>query len=162
MQGEADLVEEIARVVSLKKLQGIPLPRVSNSVPKPVLSATQLREQTSRRAAAGLGYNECVSYSFIDEKSAKLFGGGDTATQLENPISSEMSHMRPDLLPGLLLAASRNQARGFFNMALFEIGPVFNGGNPENQTMNLSGVLIGQTTSKDVHGQAKCTNKQPS
>ena len=153
VQGEADLVEEIARVVSLKKLQGIPLPRVSNSVPKPVLSATQLREQTSRRAAAGLGYNECVSYSFIDEKSAKLFGGGDTATQLENPISSEMSHMRPDLLPGLLQAASRNQARGFLNMALFEIGPVFNGGNPENQTTNLSGVLIGQTTSKDVHGQ---------
>lgn len=153
VQGEADLVEEVARVVSLTKLQGIPLPRVSESVPKSVLSATQIREQTSRRAAAGMGYNECVTYSFIDEKSAKLFGGGDTATQLENPISSEMSHMRPDLLPGLLQAASRNQARGFFNMALFELGPVFNGGDPGNQQMNLSGVLIGQTTSKDVHGQ---------
>ena len=55
IQGEADLVEEIARVVSLTKLQGIPLPRITNAVPKPVLSATQLREQTSRRAAAGLG-----------------------------------------------------------------------------------------------------------
>ena len=41
--------------------------------------------------------------------------------------------MRPDLLPGLLQAASRNQARGFLNMALFEIGPVFSGGKPENQ-----------------------------
>ena len=136
VQGEADLVEEVARVVSLTKLQGKPLPRVSNSVPKPVLSATQLREQTSRRAAAGMGYNECVTYSFIDEKSAKLFGGGDPATQLENPISSEMSHMRPDLLPGLLQAASRNQARGFFNMALFELGPVFTGGDPGYQQMN--------------------------
>ena len=67
VQGEADLVEEVARVVSLTKLQGKPLPRVSNSVPKPVLSATQLREQTSRRAAAGMGYNVCVTYSFIDE-----------------------------------------------------------------------------------------------
>ena len=153
IQGEADLVEEIARVVSLTKLQGIPLPRITNAVPKPVLSTTQLREQTSRRAAAGLGYNECVSYSFIDENSAKLFGGGDASTQLENPISSEMSHMRPDLFPGLLQAASRNQARGFFNMALFELGPVFNGGDPGNQQNNLSGVLIGQTASKDVHGQ---------
>jgi len=155
VQGEADLVEEVARVVSLTKLQGKPLPRVSNSVPKPVLSATQLREQTSRRAAAGMGYNECVTYSFIDEKSAKLFGGGHPTTQLENPISSEMSHMRPDLLPGLLQAASRNQARGFFNMALFELGPVFTGGDPGYQQMNLSGVLIGQTTSKDVHGQER-------
>ena len=155
VQGEADLVEEVARVVSLTKLQGKPLPRVSNSVPKPVLSATQLREQSSRRAAAGMGYNECVTYSFIDEKSAKLFGGGDPATQLENPISSEMSHMRPDLLPGLLQAASRNQARGFFNMALFELGPVFTGGDPGYQQMNLSGILIGQTTSKDVHGQER-------
>jgi phenylalanyl-tRNA synthetase beta chain len=54
VQGEADLVEEVARVVSLTKLQGIPLPRVSESVPKSVLSATQIREQTSRRAAAGM------------------------------------------------------------------------------------------------------------
>ena len=63
--------------------------------------------------------------------------------------------MRPDLFPGLLQAASRNQARGFFNMALFELGPVFNGGDPGNQQNNLSGVLIGQTASKDVHGQGR-------
>jgi phenylalanyl-tRNA synthetase beta chain len=91
----------------------------------------QKREQIARRTAAALGYNECVSYTFIDQKSAQLFGGGSDATMLANPISSEMSHMRPDLLAGLLQAAARNQARGFADMALFEVGPVFHGGEPE-------------------------------
>jgi phenylalanyl-tRNA synthetase beta chain len=74
---------------------------------------------------------------------------------LENPISSEMSHMRPDLLPGLLQAASRNQARGFSDMALFEVGPAFHGGEPEEQHLQVSGLLIGQTGPKDVHGEAR-------
>jgi phenylalanyl-tRNA synthetase beta chain len=64
-----------------------------------------------------------VTYSFIDRKSAVMFGGGADATMLSNPISSEMSHMRPSLLPGLLQAAARNQARGISDMALFEVGP---------------------------------------
>jgi len=71
---------------------------------------------------AGVLYNECVTYSFIDHASASLFGGGADAVKLENPISSDMSHMRPDLLPCLLAAASRNQARGFGDLALFELG----------------------------------------
>jgi hypothetical protein len=58
-------------------------------------------------ALAGLGYNECVTYSFIDGKTAALFGGGADAVRIENPISSEMTHLRPDLLPGLLQAAAR-------------------------------------------------------
>jgi phenylalanyl-tRNA synthetase beta chain len=64
-------------------------------VPKAILTPMQKREQIARRTMASLGYNECVTYSFIDRKSAELFGGGDDATMLENPISSDMSHMRP-------------------------------------------------------------------
>ena len=121
IMGEADLVEEVARVASLTKLQGKPLPRLQSGVPKAILSPVQRREQIARRTAASLGYNECVSYSFIDQTAAQMFGGGGAVTMLENPISSEMSHMRPDLLPGLLQAAARNQARGFADMALFEV-----------------------------------------
>jgi phenylalanyl-tRNA synthetase beta chain len=153
--GEADLVEEIARIASLTKLQGRPLPRVHPGVPKPVLSPMQKRAQIARRTAATLGYNECVTYSFIDQTSAALFGGGTDTTMLANPISSEMSHMRPDLLPGLLQAAARNQARGLMDQALFELGPVFYGGEPEEQQSVLSGVLIGRTGPKDVHGTAR-------
>ena len=153
--GEADLVEEVARIASLTKLQGKPMPRAVAGVPKQILSPMQKREQIARRTAAALGYNECVSYTFIDQKSAALFGGGSDATMLANPISSEMSHMRPDLLAGLLQAAARNQARGFADMALFEVGPVFHGGEPGEQSLQVAGLLVGRTAPKDVHGASR-------
>lgn len=153
--GEADLVEEVARMASLTKLEGKPLPRATAGVPQPILTPLQKREQIGRRTTAALGYNECVTYSFIDKKAATLFGGGDDATMLENPISSEMSHMRPDLLPGLLQAAARNQARGFLDMALFEAGTAFQGGEPGEQHLQITGLLVGRTVGKDVHGESR-------
>ncbi|WP_372885258.1 phenylalanine--tRNA ligase subunit beta [Shimia sp.] len=155
VQGEADLVEEVARVASLTKLEGKPLPRAQDGLPEVILSPTQKREQIARRTTAALGYNECVTYSFIDRKSAELFGGGSDATMLENPISSEMSHMRPSMLPGLLQAAARNQARGFMDMALFECGAVFHGGEPGEQETLVTGILVGRTLGKDIHGESR-------
>ena len=155
VMGEADLVEEVARVASLTKLQGQPMRRAQPGVPKPILSPLQKREQVARRTTAELGYNECVTYSFVDQVSAELFGGGTDATMLANPISSEMSHMRPSLLPGLLQAAARNQARGFADMALFECGPAFAGGEPGEQATQVSGILVGRTGPKDVHGASR-------
>ncbi len=155
VQGEADLVEEVARIASLTKLQGKPLARLTPGIPKPVMTPQQRRQQMARRTAASLGYNEIVSYTFIDKASATLFGGGDDATMLANPISSEMSHMRPDLLAGLLQAAARNQARGFMDLALFEAGPVFHGGEPGEQREQISGLLVSRTGPKDVHGAAR-------
>ncbi|MCT4369819.1 phenylalanine--tRNA ligase subunit beta [Yangia mangrovi] len=155
VMGEADLVEEVARIASLTKLQGQPMRRAQPGVPKPILSPLQKREQVARRTTAELGYNECVTYSFIDQASAEIFGGGTDATMLANPISSEMSHMRPSLLPGLLQAAARNQARGFADMALFECGPAFAGGEPGEQATQVSGILVGRTGPKDVHGASR-------
>ena len=158
VQGEADLVEEVARIASLTKLEGRPLPRLSAGVPRPILSPMQRREGAARRACAALGYNECISYSFIDQASAALFGGGTDETKLENPISSDMSHMRPALLPALLQAAARNQARGFVDMALFEVGPAFHGGEPGEQHNLISGLLVGRTGLKDVHGASRAVD----
>jgi phenylalanyl-tRNA synthetase beta chain len=152
VQGEADLVEEVARMASLTKLEPKPMRRPKPGVPAPVLTQGQLRERAARRTLAALGYNECVTYSFIDEASAKLFGGGEDATRLENPISSEMSHMRPALLPGLLQAAARNQARGMMDLALFEVGHAFHGGEPTEQHLQAVGVLIGHSGPRDPHG----------
>ncbi|MEC3859867.1 phenylalanine--tRNA ligase subunit beta [Mesobacterium sp. TK19101] len=153
--GEADLVEEVARIASLTKLQGKPMRRVQAGVPKPILSPMQRREQAARRTCAALGYNECVTYSFIDQASAALFGGGDETTMLANPISTEMSHMRPQLLPGLLQAAARNQARGFLDLALFEVGHAFHGSEPEEQHLQITALLVGRTGPKDVHGGSR-------
>ncbi|MEP6068157.1 MAG: phenylalanine--tRNA ligase subunit beta [Paracoccaceae bacterium] len=154
VMGEADLVEEVARIASLTKLQGKPLPRLAG-IPKPVMTPAQRREQVARRTCAALGYNELVTYSFIDQASARLFGGGDDKTRVENPISSDMSHMRPALLPELLKAAARNQARGIMDLALFEVGPAFQGGEPEEQHQLVSGLLVGRTGPKDVHGASR-------
>ncbi|MCC7320999.1 MAG: phenylalanine--tRNA ligase subunit beta [Rubellimicrobium sp.] len=151
VQGDADIVEEVARVASLGRLEGQPLPR-PEGVTRPVLTPPQARRTAARRVAAALGYNECVSYSFVDRRAAELFGGGSDATMLENPISSEMSHMRPSLLPGLLRAAARNQARGFMDMALFEAGSVFSGGEPGEQAFEVAGLLVGRQAPRDVHG----------
>jgi phenylalanyl-tRNA synthetase beta chain len=155
VQGEADLVEEVARIASLTKLEGKPLKRLTPGIPKPVMTPQQRRQQMARRTAASLGYNEIISYTFIDKASATLFGGAADATMLANPISSEMSHMRPDLLAGLLQAAARNQARGFMDLALFEAGPVFHGGEPGEQREQIAGILVGRTGPKDVHGAAR-------
>ena len=157
VQGEADLVEEVARIASLTKLVGKPLPRMAG-VARPVLTPLQLRQQAAKRTAAALGYNECVTYSFIDRDAAALFGGGDDATMLQNPISADMSHMRPSLLPGLLRAAARNQARGFADMGLFEVGHAFHGGEPGEQHVQVAGILIGRTGPKDVHGEARAVD----
>ena len=156
--GEADLVEEVARIASLTKLQGRPLPRVNTGVPRPILTPLQVKERRARRTMAGLGYNECVTYSFIDAETARLFGGGADALRIENPISSEMTHMRPDLLPGLLRAAARNQARGFADMALFEVGPTFHGGEPGEQSLLASGLLIGSVAPRDPFGSRRAVD----
>ncbi|MCZ8078406.1 MAG: phenylalanine--tRNA ligase subunit beta [Rhodobacteraceae bacterium] len=147
--GEADLVEEVARIASLTKLEGKPLRRTAPGVPKPILTPQQMREKAARRTLAALGYNECVTYSFIDEQAAALFGGGADAVRVDNPISSEMTHLRPDLLPGLLRAAARNQARGFADLALCEIGPAFQGGEPGEQHLQATGLLVGHTAPRD-------------
>ena len=153
--GEADLIEEVARIASLTKLEGKPMRRARPGVPKPILTPMQMRERAARRMLAALGYNECVTYSFIDSASAALFGGGTEATRLENPISSEMTHMRPDLLPGLLQAAARNQARGFQDLALFEVGPAFAGGEPGEQEIQAAGLLVGASAPRDPYGSRR-------
>ncbi len=151
VQGSADLVEEVARVASLTKLEAKPLPRPAG-VTRPTLTLSQRREAAVRRTLAAQGMNECVTYSFVSQAHAAAFGGGSEAMRLENPISSEMSHMRPDPLPGLMAAASRNQARGAQEIALFEIGPGWTGGEPEDQRTVASGVFVGSAEPRSWTG----------
>ena len=123
--------------------------RTHTGVSTQTLTPFQKRESMTRRQLAGLGLNEIVSYSFVSGPEAALFGGGQAALKLENPISSEMSDMRPSLLPGLLAAAARNQTRGFADLGLFEVGPAFQGSEPDGQSLQASAVRIGATAPRD-------------
>ncbi len=142
IDGPADLVEEVVRIHGLGEVPSVALPRGS-AVAKPVLTAAQRRARTVRRTLAARGFNECVSFSFIAQGHAKLFGGGDDARQLSNPIASDLDAMRPSLLPSLLGAATRNAARGFADLSLFEIGAAFQSGMPGAQTTNAAGLITG-------------------
>jgi phenylalanyl-tRNA synthetase beta chain len=112
IDGPADLVEEVVRIHGLADVPSVALSR-DTAVAKPVLTSAQRRARAVRRTLAARGFNECVSFSFIARDYAKMFGGGDDARQLSNPIASDLDAMRPSLLPSLLAAAARNAARGF-------------------------------------------------
>src|SRR5439155_1025120 len=72
---------------------------------KPVLTPIQLRTRRAKRALAARGMVEAVTWSFISKQAAELFGGGQAELALANPIASDLSDMRPSLLPGLVAAA---------------------------------------------------------
>ncbi len=150
--GNADLVEEIVRIKSLSDLEGQPMPRVLPGVPKPVLTPSQTRARLLRRLLASNGMNECVTYSFIDKKAAKALGGGTDEVKLANPISQDMSHLRPNLYAGLVQAAARNIARGNSDLALFELGQGFAAGEPEDQFNLAAGVMVGNAASRNAFG----------
>ena len=119
VDGSADLVEEVIRIEGIDKVPSTPLDRAPG-VARPTATPEQKLERRMRRTAAARGLNEAVTWSFISEREAAVFGGG--AWSLANPISEDMKVMRPSLLPGLLAAAERNLKRGATSVRLFEIG----------------------------------------
>jgi phenylalanyl-tRNA synthetase beta chain len=126
IHGSADLVEEIVRIAGLDKVPAAPMPRLSG-VARPVLTETQKRVRHARRVLAGRGLVEAITWSFIPRPQAEAFGGGQPGLELDNPISSEMTTMRPSLLPGLLSAVRRNRNRGAADVGLFEVGQTYRG-----------------------------------
>ena len=142
IHGAADLVEEVVRLSGADRIPSTPLPRAAG-VSRPSLTPSQKRVLMARRALAARGLVEAVTWSFIGEAQARHFGGGQATLRLANPISSEMTDMRPSLLPGLIAAARANANRGFLDAALFEAGQIFAGDRPEDQSNAASGVRIG-------------------
>lgn len=138
----ADLVEEVVRIVGVDRVPSAPMTR-ANGVARPVLTESQKRVRLTKRVLAGRGLVEAVTWSFIQRDQAEHFGGGQEALELANPISSEMSSMRPSLLPGLLAAAQRNNDRGIPDGALFEVGQAYRGDQPQDQFVSASGVRVG-------------------
>jgi phenylalanyl-tRNA synthetase beta chain len=151
VHGDADLVEEVIRIAGLDTIPSTPLPRLSG-VAEPVLTERQRRTRRARRTLAARGLVEAITWSFLPKSEAELLGGGDAALDLSNPISVDMSSMRPNLLAGLLTAAKRNANRGFDDVALFEVGQAYRGARPEDQFTSAAGVRTG-TAKFDGNGR---------
>ena len=142
VEGKADLVEEIVRILGVDRIPATPFDR-GEAPRRPVLTPIQLRTRKAKRALAVRGMLEAVTWSFLAKRQAELFGGGNPELALANPIASDLSDMRPSLIPGLVAAAQNNADRGFPNVALFEVGQVFRGDRPQDQLTAASGVRRG-------------------
>ena len=155
VEGKADLVEEIVRILGVDRIPATPFDR-GEAPRKPVLTSIQLRTRKAKRALAARGMLEAVTWSFLAKRQAELFGGGNPELALANPIASDLSDMRPSLVPGLVAATQNNADRGFANVALFEVGQVFRGDRPQDQLTAASGVRRGlaKTTGIGRHWSA--------
>ncbi len=140
---EEDLVEEVIRIYGFDKIEAIP----------PSTNIKMLGSDSSYRssydikiAMSSLGYNEIVSYSFIEEGIEKEFHENKKLIKLKNPIASQMDVMRSKLWGSHIEALLFNINRGQTQIRLFEIACSYNKSNSgytENQV--LSGVLYGSS-----------------
>ncbi len=152
VDGEADLIEDILRVWGYDHIPVVPM-TLDGALPTQTVTPAQRRVRLARRALAARGMLEAVTWSFMDGQHAALFDGGDAATRLTNPISTDLDEMRPSILPNLIQAAGRNAARGYADVALFEVGPHYRGAKPEDQALVGAGIRAGNATPR--HWEAK-------
>jgi phenylalanyl-tRNA synthetase beta chain len=144
VEAEHDLIEEVLRLRGLDAVPAVSLPRES-PVPQATLTARQQRTAVARRALATAGLMECVTFSFMARSDAERFGPTPDALRLSNPIATDLDQLRPTPLATLAMAAKRNAARGYPDVALFEIGPAFATDAPDGQKLVASGLRAGQT-----------------
>ncbi|WP_313664456.1 phenylalanine--tRNA ligase subunit beta [Shinella sp.] len=145
VDGKADLVEEVMRIHGVDNIKPAPLESHA-AVNGRILTMLQIRTRLAKRALAARGMLEAVTWSFIPKAHAELFGGGAPSLALSNPIASDMSDMRPSLLPGLLAAAQRNADKGYGDVALFEVSGTYENDRPEGQRRVAGGVRRGTAT----------------
>ncbi len=157
VHGEADLVEEVTRIYGLDNIPPAAMAR-AHAIARPVLNPLQKRMLAARRALAARGFNEAATWAFLPEAHAKLFGGGQPELKLANPISSELSDMRPSLLPNLIAAAGRNMARGFSDFGLSEVGHAYSGDRPQDETLRACGIRAHAAVARNWQGGARAVD----
>ena len=122
LQIEEDLIEEIARMVGFNNLP-------TTAPQAPITAKIRTEQQRSpfalRRSLAGLGYQETINYSFVEESWEKELAGISKPIRLLNPIASQMSVMRSSLIGSLLQVVKFNSDRKADRVRVFELGRVF-------------------------------------
>jgi len=143
-----DIVEEIIRIYGYEH---IPLSPLSDRHIARMFTTTQRRSCDARRILANRGYDELITYSFMDDKRAGMFGKHHHELQIQNPISTELCYMRPSIIANMLEIIAKNLARSIGDLAFFEIGPVFN----DIETLSITAARIGNIISKNPHSLAR-------
>ena len=136
-----DVVEELARIKGYDKIKIIEPEKVRL---KPTLNKTQKLFHFLQRAVASKGYYEVVTWSFTDAKFNNLFKGENEEIKIVNPISSDLGVLRNSIYSNLTMYLNKNIDRGYKDISLFEIGPVFTGKNPGDQITVVCGISTGK------------------
>ncbi|MBR0660226.1 phenylalanine--tRNA ligase subunit beta [Neoroseomonas oryzicola] len=144
IEPECDLVEEVLRLGGLDAVPAVSLP-TSGVIPPAAFTPKQARAALARRVLAARGMQESVTFAFMEAKTAALFGATPDALRLVNPIAADLDQMRPTPVASLLLAASRNAARGFADVGLAELGAAYRDITPDGQASVAAGVRHGAT-----------------
>ncbi|WP_406827863.1 phenylalanine--tRNA ligase subunit beta [Microbulbifer sp. ARAS458-1] len=153
---ESDLLEELARVYGYNRIPSVALKASLDIVPRAEASVAQSRlEQT----LLSRGYQEAITFSFIDRDASAKFDPEVEPVALQNPISADLSVMRTTLMPGLVKALQYNLNRQQDRLRLFETGLRFvpgKEGEALQQERMLAGLIYGTrqpegwTGSKDL------------
>lgn len=136
IENPVDLIEEILRLHGYDNIPEAPLPPVNVTV------LPKTKADIVRHTLAARGFNEVISWSFLSEEKAALFGDLQSELKLLNPISQDLAVMRPTALPNHIDAAIRNANRGLENVKLFEVGPHY---SIKEQQLVASGLRDGKT-----------------
>jgi len=154
------LIEEVLRIYGFDKIPAVDLPKISY-LSKNILTSLQKKISLGRRSLAGNGMNETLTYAFMSDKDAQSFSikGHDYSDLiLLNPISEDLNRMRPSILPNLLNAYNRNKARGYSDIALFEVGSSYQSVFSDGQTNLISGIRAGKITDKHWSEKSRSTD----
>jgi phenylalanyl-tRNA synthetase beta chain len=161
LEGAADIVEEILRIDGYDNIPAQPVVKAPGDRLQ-ALSPLQKRAATTRRVLAARGLSETVTWSFMEDHKADLFGANDTqqkrALTLLNPISADLAVMRPSVLPNLIDAAGRNTDKGIPDAALFEIGNIYKSPEAEGQIMVATGLRFGNAAPRHWSGPARAVD----
>lgn len=149
-----DISEEIARIYGYDNLPVKELPQVSN-INTRVLNQSQAKKSSLKRILAARGFDEVVSWSFMDENLAKLFAPLNDNLRIQNPISSDLNYMRPTIIANLLTITAKNQARSIHNLALFEVGPTFSDTSLSGEHSFCAGIITELKIDKNIHEKTR-------
>ena len=138
---EVDIVEELVRISGYDKIKIIdPIKERT----KPTLTQPQKLFHFLQRAIASKGYLEAITWSFTDSRYNNHFKEKNEEIKIVNPISSELGVLRNSMYSNLIMYLSKNLDRGFKDLSIFEIGPIFTGPNPGEQNTVVCGLSAGK------------------
>ncbi len=136
-----DIVEEIVRIKGYNNIKTL---EPDKTRIKDTLNKQQKLFHFLQRAMASKGYYEAITWSFTDSKINQLFKEDHKEIKIVNPISSDLDVLRNSIFPNLMFYLKKNLDRGFKDISLFEIGPIFKGNQPGQQLTVIGAAKLGK------------------